>query len=84
MITLAQKLSNRELFRFRRITIFIVRSNKKLTQYIELSKVNRMYKDCIDTAYDSCDPEIIEKIYRFFYETSKNYFFVQHLMLFLS
>merc|ERR1712160_230754 len=38
---------------------------------IEMSKADRMYKDCIDTANESCDPEIIEKLLRFFCETSE-------------
>jgi len=71
MIALAQKLSHHELLEFRRVAAFVFRGNKKWNQSIELSKADRMYKDCIDTANESCDPEIIEKLLRFFCETSE-------------
>ena len=50
MITLVQKLSNYELLGFRHVATFVTKSRTKLNQYIEFSKVCRMYKDCIDTA----------------------------------
>lgn len=71
MIALAQKLAAHELLEFRRISAYVYRCNKKWNQSIELSKGDRMWKDCIDTANESADGEIIEKLLRFFCETSE-------------
>jgi len=71
MIALAQKLSTHELLEFRRISAYVYRINKKWNQSIELSKGDRMFKDCIDTANESTDAGIIEKLLRFFCETSE-------------
>jgi clathrin heavy chain len=71
MIALASKLSSHELLEFRRISAYVYRRNKKWSQSIELSKNDKMWKDCIDTANESSDPEIIEGLLRFFCETSE-------------
>lgn len=71
MIALASKLATHELLEFRRISAYVYRCNKKWNQSIELSKNDRMWKDCIDTANESGDGEIIEKLLRFFCETSE-------------
>merc|ERR1711971_1282208 len=71
MIALASKLATHELLEFRRISAYVYRCNKKWSQSIELSKNDRMWKDCIDTANESADAEIIEKLLRFFCETSE-------------
>merc|ERR1712032_699133 len=66
MIALASNLATHELLEFRRISAYVYRCNKKWSQSIELSKNDRMWKDCIDTANESKDPEIIESLLRFF------------------
>lgn len=71
MLAMAQKLAAHELLEFRRISAYVYRCNKKWTQSIELSKGDRMWKDCIDTANESADADIIEKLLRFFCETSE-------------
>lgn len=71
MIALASKLATHELLEFRRISAYVYRRNKKWSQSIELSKNDRMWKDCIDTANESEDAEIIEGLLRFFCETSE-------------
>ena len=71
MISLASKLATHELLEFRRIAAYVYRNNKKWNQSIELSKNDRMWKDCIDTANESQDAEIIENLLRFFCETSE-------------
>jgi clathrin heavy chain len=71
MIALASKLATHELLEFRRISAYVYRNNKKWSQSIELSKNDRMWKDCIDTANESQDAEIIESLLRFFCETSE-------------
>mmetsp|Transcript_26943 Transcript_26943/g.41276 ORF Transcript_26943/g.41276 Transcript_26943/m.41276 type:complete len:1727 (-) Transcript_26943:146-5326(-) len=71
MIALASKLSTHELLEFRRISAYVYRCNKKYSQSIDLSKNDKMWKDCIDTANESADAEIIEDLLRFFCETSE-------------
>ena len=71
MIALASKLSTHELLEFRRISAYVYRCNKKWNQSIELSKGDKMWKDAIDTANESADPEIIENILRFFCDASE-------------
>jgi len=71
MIALASKLATHELLEFRRISAYVYRCNKKWSQSIELSKNDRMWKDCIDTSNESADAEIIENLLRFFCETSE-------------
>jgi len=71
MIGLASKLATHELLEFRRISAYVYRCNSKWSQSIELSKNDRMWKDCIDTANESSDAEIIENLLRFFCETSE-------------
>mmetsp|Transcript_18983 Transcript_18983/g.34166 ORF Transcript_18983/g.34166 Transcript_18983/m.34166 type:complete len:1741 (-) Transcript_18983:249-5471(-) len=71
MIALASKLATHELLEFRRISAYVYRCNKKWSHSIDLSKNDRMWKDCIDTANESSDAEIIENLLRFFCETSE-------------
>merc|ERR1711966_567917 len=71
MIALASKLATHELLEFRRISAYVYRCNKKWSHSIELSKNDRMFKDCIDTANESADEETIESLLRFFCETSE-------------
>merc|ERR1712157_371454 len=71
MIALASKLATHELLEFRRISAYVYRCNKKWSQSIDLSKNDRVWKDCIDTANESADPEIIENLLRFFCEASE-------------
>jgi clathrin heavy chain len=71
MIALASKLATHELLEFRRISAYVYRNNKKWNQSIELSKNDRMWKDCVDTANESQDDEIVENLLRFFCETSE-------------
>jgi len=71
MIALASKLATHELLEFRRISAYVYRRNKKWSQSIDLSKNDRMWKDCIDTANESGDTEIIENLLRFFCDSSE-------------
>jgi clathrin heavy chain len=65
-IALAQKLEKHELVEMRRIAALVYTKNKRYKQSIELSKVDKMYKDCMDTARDSGNPELVESLLRFF------------------
>jgi clathrin heavy chain len=71
MIALASKLATHELLEFRRISAYVYRQNKKWSASIDLSKNDKMWKDCIDTANESADPEIIEDLLRFFCDSSE-------------
>ena len=71
MIALASKLATHELLEFRRISAYVYRCNKKWDKSIELSKNDRMWKDCIDTANESGDAETIEGLLRFFCDSSE-------------
>jgi len=71
MIALASKLATHELLEFRRISAYVYRCNSKWSQSIDLSKNDRMWKDAIDTANESTDPEIIENLLRFFCESKE-------------
>ena len=71
MIALASNLASHELLEFRRISAYVYRGNKKWNQSIELSKSDHMWKDCIDTANESTDSEIIESLLRFFCDSSE-------------
>jgi clathrin heavy chain len=71
MIALASKLATHELLEFRRISAYVYRCNKKWSQSIELSKNDKMWKDCIDTANESGDADIIEGLLRFFCDSSE-------------
>ncbi len=65
-IDLAQKTEKHELLEFRRIAATIFLKNKRYTKSIEISKKDKMYKDAIDTAAESRDPEIATDLLRFF------------------
>lgn len=71
MIGLASKLATHELLEFRRISAYVYRCHSKWSKSIELSKNDRMYKDAIDTANESADPEIVEDLLRFFCDISE-------------
>jgi len=71
MIALASKLATHELLEFRRISAYVYRQNKKWSASIDLSKNDKMWKDCIDTANESADAEIIEDLLRFFCDSSE-------------
>ena len=71
MIALASKLATHELLEFRRISAYVYRCNKKWDKSIELSKNDRMWKDCIDTANESGDADTIEGLLRFFCDSSE-------------
>lgn len=69
-IALAQTVESHELLAFRRIAAHIYKRNKRWEQSIELSKQDKVYKDAIDTAAESGDSEIVNKLLRFFVDKS--------------
>merc|ERR1719191_2209265 len=65
-IALAQKLEKHELVEMRRISALVYKKNKRYKQSIELSKMDKMYKDAMETARDSGNPDLAEALLRFF------------------
>lgn len=63
---LSAKLEKMELFEFRKIALFLHRKNKRFFHAIEVAKANKLYQDAIETAAESGDKAIIEKLLDFF------------------
>merc|ERR1711953_304525 len=67
-IAFAQKLEKHELLEMRRIAAVVYKKNKRFKQSIELSKQDKIYKDCMETARDSDNADLAESLLRFFCE----------------
>jgi clathrin heavy chain len=63
---LARKLEVHEALEFRRLASYIYRKQERWGEAIELSKKDKMYKDCIETAAESKSPEVTEQLMRYF------------------
>jgi len=70
-IAIASQLATHELLEFRRISSYVYRKNKKWNLSIELSKNDKMWKDSVDTANESEDPETIENLLRYFCDANE-------------
>merc|ERR1712113_720486 len=53
----------------RRISALVYKKNKRYKQSIELSKGDKIYKDAMDTAFDSGNADLAESLLRYFIET---------------
>merc|ERR1712066_1111790 len=71
-IQLAQKLEKHELVEMRRVAALVYKKNKRYKQSIELSKVDKMYKDSMETARDSGNAELADSLLRYFVENDMN------------
>eukprot|EP00933_Yihiella_yeosuensis_P029624 TRINITY_DN23254_c0_g2_i2.p1 TRINITY_DN23254_c0_g2~~TRINITY_DN23254_c0_g2_i2.p1 ORF type:complete len:1724 (+),score=416.69 TRINITY_DN23254_c0_g2_i2:72-5243(+) len=67
-IALAQKLEKHEVREMRRIAALVYTKNKRYKQSIELSKVDKMYKDCMETAFESGKEDLAESLLKYFLE----------------
>merc|ERR1719491_900052 len=65
-ITLAQKLEKHELVEMRRISALVYKKNKRYKQSIDLSKQDKMFKDAMETSFESGNPELAENLLRYF------------------
>eukprot|EP00998_Keelungia_sp_KM082_P006002 NODE_227_length_2254_cov_13.716032_g221_i0.p1 GENE.NODE_227_length_2254_cov_13.716032_g221_i0~~NODE_227_length_2254_cov_13.716032_g221_i0.p1 ORF type:complete len:689 (-),score=259.27 NODE_227_length_2254_cov_13.716032_g221_i0:186-2108(-) len=63
---LAEDLKKHELLEFRRIASALYKRNKRWKQSIDLSKLDKMYKDVLDTTAESEDKDLVEEVMRFF------------------
>merc|ERR1712048_324311 len=71
-IALAQKLEKHELMEMRRISALVYKKNKRYKQSIELSKLDKMYKDAMETARDSGNVDLAESLLRYFVDSDLN------------
>merc|ERR1712066_257222 len=62
-------MGKHELVEMRRISALVYKKNKRYKQSIELSKGDKMYKDAMDTAFDSGNADLAESLLRYFCET---------------
>merc|ERR1712066_1091760 len=65
-ITLAQRLEKHELVEMRRISALVYKKNKRYKQSMDLSKQDKMYKDAMETAFESGNAELAESLLRYF------------------
>jgi len=65
---LAMQLEKHALLEMRRVGSTLYKNNKRYAQAVELSKKDRLYKDAMETAAASADPELVEQLLRFFVE----------------
>ncbi|RKP27400.1 armadillo-type protein, partial [Syncephalis pseudoplumigaleata] len=80
-IELAQRLETHELLEFRRIAAHLYKKNKRWKQSIELSKLDSLFKDAIQTAAESKDTEVAEELIRYFVDTGNRECFVAALYI---
>eukprot|EP00824_Muranothrix_gubernata_P004637 TRINITY_DN15925_c0_g1_i1.p1 TRINITY_DN15925_c0_g1~~TRINITY_DN15925_c0_g1_i1.p1 ORF type:complete len:1721 (+),score=473.39 TRINITY_DN15925_c0_g1_i1:271-5163(+) len=71
-IGLAQTLEKHELMELRRIAAYIYKKNKRWSQSVALSKLDKLYKDAMETAAESQEGDLCEELLRFFVETENN------------
>jgi len=69
-IALAQKLEKHELLEMRRISALVYKKNKRYKQSIDLSKLDKMYRDAMETARDSGNQDLAESLLRYFVEAN--------------
>ncbi|VDN52328.1 unnamed protein product [Dracunculus medinensis] len=65
-IALAQQLEKHELIEFRRISAYLYKGNNRWKQSVELCKKDKLYKDAMEYAAESRQPEIAEELLAFF------------------
>mmetsp|Transcript_39448 Transcript_39448/g.98764 ORF Transcript_39448/g.98764 Transcript_39448/m.98764 type:complete len:1743 (+) Transcript_39448:183-5411(+) len=67
-LALAQRVEKHDLLEMRRIACLLYRKNKRFKQSIELSKIDRLYQDAMETARDSGNQELAESLLKYFVE----------------
>ena len=63
-LELAAQLEKHELLEMRRVAGNLYKTNKRYSQSVELSKKDKLYKDCMQTAAASGDSELVEQLLR--------------------
>lgn len=80
-VALAQKLEKHELLEFRRLASLLYKKNRKWKASIALSKKDKLYKDAMQTVFDSKDAEMAEELLTFFIESDLKECFAAMLYL---
>ncbi|EHB14914.1 Clathrin heavy chain 2 [Heterocephalus glaber] len=78
-INLAQQLEKHQLMEFRRIAAYLYKGNNQWTQSVELCKKDHLYKDAMQHAAESRDPELSKKLLQWFLEKGKHECFAASL-----
>lgn len=78
-LALANRLETHELLEFRRIAAYLYKKNLKWRKAVELAKQDKLYKDAMETAAQSTDPELAEQLLRFFVAEGENQCFAAML-----
>jgi len=74
-IALAKQLEKHELIEFRRIAAYLYKQNERWEQSVELSKDDNLFKDAMETAANSGNREVAEKLITYFVENQKPHCF---------
>lgn len=69
-VALARKLEKHECLEFRRVSSYIFANVGRWDESIEISKRDHYYRDAIETASRSRQPEIVERLVGFFMENN--------------
>jgi len=65
-VALAQSLEKHELLEFRRLSVYLYRLNKRYERSIELAKKDQLWADAMETAAESKDQALAERLLYFF------------------
>jgi len=65
-IALAQKIENHQLLEFRRISAYLYKLNKRWERSIDLSKLDSLWQDAMETAQQSQEQTMAENLLTFF------------------
>ncbi|KAJ3372990.1 hypothetical protein HDU91_001672 [Kappamyces sp. JEL0680] len=71
-LALAQRLEKHALLEFRRISAHLYKKNKRWEKSLEISKKDKLFKDAMETASESRNPDIAEELLQFFIAEKKN------------
>ncbi|XP_058747900.1 clathrin heavy chain 1-like [Vicia villosa] len=80
-IGLAQKIEKHELLEMRRIASYIYKKGGRWEQSLDLSKKDKLYKDCIETCSHSGDRKLSEDLLVYFIEQGKKECFASCLIV---
>ncbi|KAG7203836.1 hypothetical protein KM043_013847 [Ampulex compressa] len=67
-IALAQQLEKHELIEFRRIAAYLYKGNNRWKQSVELCKKDRLFRDAMEYAAESRNPEVAQELLEWFLE----------------
>ncbi|GAX80055.1 hypothetical protein CEUSTIGMA_g7494.t1 [Chlamydomonas eustigma] len=71
-IGLAVKLEQHELLEFRRTAALLYKKNLRWHKAVELAKVDKLYKDAMETTAQSGEAELAEELLRYFIDSKLN------------